>query len=267
MKKPVELITRGTVELVSFPFSLETTESVVWLSRTCRGVVSGLLGVSTGDCDVVVVDDFFSGRGRWKQVVEVSLKTGKFDGTKRVRILFRLMPEEAARDLRPVEIIVSPDEDSPCSVTVRDRFAGGATMWSQSFARYSHRLTDPGHAGDILTWHYKRYYAFLAWCDVSDLADSFGELALGLTLSEANRLASRQLYERARIQGWRKLTLREQTRWGLKGQWHRDDECMSARDRFGYPNGVSEASNRASKACGKLNAYDDIQERFDQIQP
>jgi hypothetical protein len=255
MKKPVEMIVRGTVEMSSFDFALESTESVVWLSRTCRGTVSGLLGVSTGDCDVVVVDDFFSGRGRWKQVVEVSTKTGKFDGSKRIRLLFRLLPEESANMLRPVTIAVSPDGDCPCSVTVRDRYAGGEVLWSQSFARFSHRLTDPGHAGDILTWHYKRYYAFLAWCDVADLAGSFGESAVGLTLSEANRLASRQLYERARIQGWRKLTLREQSRWDLKGQWHRDDECMSARDRFGYPNGLSEASNRASKAHGKLTAY------------
>jgi hypothetical protein len=256
MKKPIEVILRGTVEIPSFAFTLEATENVVWLSRTMKGIVSGLLGVSTGDIDVVVVDDFLSGRGRWSQVLEVSHKTGKFDGTKRIRLLFRLLPEEQARDLRPVAITVSTDDTVPCAVTVCDRFAGKEILWTQSFARYSHKLSDPLRAADILTWHWTRYYRFLPWCDVKDLARDFGSLAVGLTLSEANRLASRQLYQRARDQGWRKLTLREQSRWGLKGQWHRDEDCIAARAKLGFPNGASEATNRASRPMGRLTVYD-----------
>jgi hypothetical protein len=182
MKKPIELIVRGSVEISSFHFSLEATENVVWLSRTMRGVVSGLLGVSTGDIDVVVVDDFFSGRGRWGQVLEISNKTGKFDGTRRIRMLFRLLPEEQARDLRPISLEVSADETVPCTVMVSDRFAGKELLWSQSFVRYSHRLSDPVRAADILTWHWTRYYRFLPWCDVEDLARDFGTAAIGLTL-------------------------------------------------------------------------------------
>jgi hypothetical protein len=263
MKKPIEVIVRGLVEISSFKFALEATENVVWLSRTIHGVVSGLLGVSTGDIDVVVVDDFFTGRGRWAQVLEISHKTGKFDGAKRIRLLFRLLPEEQARDLRPITVEVSADEIVPCTVTVYDRFAGGDILWSQSFARYSHRLTDPVHAADILTWHWTRYYRFLPWCDVEDLARDFGNTAVGLTLSEANRLASRQLYQRARDQGWHKLTLREQSRWGLKGQWHRDEDYIDARTKLGYPNGASEATNRASQPQGRLDTYEDLAQKFD----
>jgi len=263
MKKPIELIVRGSVEISSFQFSLEATENVVWLSRTMRGVVSGLLGVSTGDIDVVVVDDFFSGRGRWGQVLEISNKTGKFDGTRRIRMLFRLLPEEQARDLRPISLEVSADETVPCTVMVSDRFAGKELLWSQSFVRYSHRLSDPVRAADILTWHWTRYYRFLPWCDVEDLARDFGTAAIGLTLSEANRLASRQLYQRAREQGWRKLTLREQSRWQLRGQWHRDEDCVTARAKLGAPNGASEASNRASRANGKLDDYEYLAEQME----
>ncbi|MCK9567442.1 hypothetical protein M0R72_00670 [Candidatus Pacearchaeota archaeon] len=262
MKKPIESIVRGTIEISSFQFSLEVTENVVWLSRTMRGVVSGLLGVSTGDIDVVVIDDFFVGRGRWVQVLEVSNKTGKFDGAQRIRLLFRLLPEEQARDLRPVTIDVSADDTVPCTVTVRDRFAGKEVLWQQSFARYSHRLTDPVRAADILTWHWTRYYRFLPWCDVEDLARDFGAEAVGLTLSEANRFASRQLYQRARDQGWHKLTLREQSRWGLKGQWHRDEDYVAAHAKVGEPNGASEATNRASRTNGRLDAYEDHQGHF-----
>lgn len=263
MKKPIESIIRGTVEISSFTFALEATENVVWLSRTMRGVVSGLLGVSTGDIDVVVVDDFVTGRGRWAQVLEVSNKTGKFDDVRRIRLLFRLLPEEQARALRPVEIIVSADDAVPCTVMVRDRFASKDVLWQQSFTRYSHRLSDPLRAADILTWHWQRYYRFLPWCDVEDLARDFGALAVGLTLSMGNRLASRQLYQRARNQGWRKLTMREQARWQLKGQWHRDEDCVMARAKFGAPNGASEATNRASRPQGRLDAYEDLAAQFD----
>lgn len=263
MKKPVEIILRGTVAIAQFDFSREATDNVVWLSPTMRGQVWGLLGVSTGDIDLVVVDDFFTGRGRWKQILEVSRKIGKFDGSTRIRLLFRLLPEEQAKDLRPIAISVSPDQSVPCMLTVQDRFAGGATLWEQSFVRFSFRISDLQRAGDILTWHWSRYYRFLPWCDVEDLARSFGESIMNLTLSEANRLASRQLYERARQQGWRKLTLREQSRWGLRGQWHRDEDCITARAKFGAPNGVSEASNRASRPQGRLDAYEDLAAAFD----
>lgn len=264
MKKPVELITRGVVELTSFLFLLEETENVVWLSRTMRGRVFGLLGVGTGDLDIVVVDDFFTGRGRWRQVLEISNKTGRYDGAQRIRLLFRLLPEEQARDLRPITLEVSPDDVVPCRVTVRDQFVGKEILWSQSFARYSHRLANPLRAADILTWHWNRYFRFLPWCDIADLARDFGGLTIGFTLSEANRLASRQLYQRARDQGWRKLTLREQSRWGLRGQWHRNEDVFAAKVKVsGAPNGVSEATNRASRPQGKLDAYEDLAQEFD----
>lgn len=252
MKKPVEVILRGTVELATVPFALEATENVVWLSRTVRGTISGLVGVSTGDVDIVVTDNFLSGRGRWLQVLEICNKIGKFDGTKRIRLCFRLLPEEQARILRPIEISISPDDRAPCTVTVRDRFAGRVTLWEQSFAGFSHELRDPERAGDVVIWHWQRYYRFLQWCDIEDLVANFADKAIGLTLSGANRFASRELYQRAREQGWHKLTLREQSRWGLKGQWHRDGDIVAARAKFAAANGASEASNRATRPGGRL---------------
>jgi hypothetical protein len=257
MKKPISSIVRGVVEIPEFPFALEATGNVVWISKTMKGSVSGLLGISTGDIDVVIVEDFLTGRGRWDQVLEVSEKIGRFDGSKRIRLLFRLLPEEQASLLRPITLQVAADDATPCMVTVSDRFARGAILWQQSFTRYSHRLSDPHRASDVLTWHWTRYYKFLPWADVQDLVKEFGERALGKTLSEANRLASRLLYQRARSQGWHKLTLREQGRWGLKGQWHRDEDLVTAKASFGYPNGVSDATNRAARPFGALDPHSD----------
>jgi hypothetical protein len=262
MKKPIETIVRGTVDIESFSFALECTENVVWLSKTQRGTVSGFLGVATGDVDCVVVDEFFDRRPGWSQVVEISIKTGKYDGAERIRVLFRILPEEQARDLRPVSVSVSDDDSVPLVVTVSDRYVNKEVIWTQRFARHTHRLTDERRAADILTWHWTRYYRFLPWCDVQDLALEFSSHVIGLTLSEANRVASRQLYARAREQGWRKLTLREQTRWGLRGQWHSDADCVTARARLGAPNGASEATNRASRPGGKLDAYEQIETKL-----
>jgi hypothetical protein len=59
------------------------------------------------------------------------------------------------------------------------------------------------------------------------------------------------------------LTLREQSRWQLRGQWHRDEDCVTARAKLGAPNGASEASNRASRANGKLDDYEYLAEQME----
>jgi hypothetical protein len=245
MKKPIEPILCGTVELDAFPGELESTETRVWLSRTVRGQVHGALGVSTGDLDIVITEDFFTGRGRWQQVLEVARKMGKYGGAQRVRLCLRRSPEEQARDLRPVVLTLTEGYDTLC-VSVRDRYTSQDELYREEFRRWSHIIDDPERCLGILTYHWTSYYLCVPWDDVQGIAVEFREAVMGLTKSAANRLASRMLYDLARKQGWRKLTLREQKRWGLTGQWHRDEECVAARAKLGAPNGVSEATNRAA---------------------
>jgi len=254
MKKPVECIFRGSIELTEFPRTLEQTDNHVWISKTQHGPVSGLLGVSTSLIDVVVCDHFFDEDPRTSQVVELSHKTGKFDGNVRFRLLLRRYPIKQAEGLRAVTLEISPDAEVPCTVRLRDRYVDQEPVWEQAFIRYSRRVKDIEHSGDILVWHWQRYYRFLCWVDVQDLVTDFSERVLGLTLSEGNRLASRTLYSRARELGWHKLTLLEQAKLDLSGQWHRDDELVAAKARIlGTPNGASDATNRASRPGGRFD--------------
>lgn len=96
----------------------------------------------------------------------------------------------------------------------------------------------------ILHWHAARWYRFLPPDDVASLAPALASsLPPGATIAEANRAASRLLYRAAYDAGWRKLTVREQQRLGLQGQWHRAEIVLArlaAIRGFGNPTGCGE---------------------------
>lgn len=86
----------------------------------------------------------------------------------------------------------------------------------------------------IVLWHFRRYYSFLPFDEVKSLAESFESLhpeLRSLSLSEANRLASRDIYELARRLGWCKLTTKMQERYGMRGtQWEREEMIAKRKD-------------------------------------
>lgn len=226
-------------------FKTESTSREVWISKLVKGSVVGLPGVSTGDLDIIIADDFVIPQNvKDVQVCEVMEKIGKFDGAMRIRICLRRLPGHQTNNLPVVDLVIPEENAIPCTVKVQSE---GSDIWLYKFVRYSHTLTDPQKAGNIIKWHWSRYYNFLQHSDITDLEMTFHCQVLNLTLSEANRLASRLLYARARELGWSKLTLREQKRFGLSGQWHREDAIVSARyARFAEPNYISDYTNNSS---------------------
>lgn len=60
----------------------------------------------------------------------------------------------------------------------------------------------------------------------------------GTDLNEMNRMASRDLYAQSKAMGWRKLTLREQAKYGVCAQWHQQSELEKrVAERLGNPSG------------------------------
>jgi hypothetical protein len=240
MKKPTEEISR--IRLTEFPeLELEYTERVVHLSPTVTGRVYALRGVASSDVDIVITDDAESPRDdRDALIAIVSKKSGKYDGAVRDRLLLRRVPGHQARDV-PAGIVYAEYYGSECDLVVAaDDDPPTPDLWRGTYRAWTHELTDTTHAGAIPRWHWRRYYSFLPEADLESYAACFGERAVGLTLAEANRLASRELYAMARAAGWRKLTLREQQSLGLEGQWHRDEVVAEHR-----------ASRAARSGCGE----------------
>jgi hypothetical protein len=227
MKKPITVLARlRSEEPVDLP--LEPIDRRVHISPTITGTVHAIIGIATSDVDVVVTDDYYEPRHpRDECIAEISKKHGKYDGRERDRVLLRRLPGHQTGELTTATLDVLRTDDGRALVVATD--TEGDTLWSGVYRRWTHELTDAEHAGDIVLWHWRRYYSFLSEVEVRSLAKGFPTEAAGLNLAQANRLASRRLYALAREAGWRKLTLREQTKWGLGGQWHREAEIASAR--------------------------------------
>jgi hypothetical protein len=236
MKKPIEEICR--IQLLSPPeLDLESTERRVHLAPTVSGQCYALRGVASSDIDIVVTDDFdFPRDDRDVMVAIISKKSGKYNGAVRDRILLRRQPSHQCREL-PVGDLWSDVYGSERDVVIT---VDGQDIWRATYRVWTHELTDAEHAGQIVRWHWHRYYAFLGKANIESLAAHFGDRAIGHTLAEANRLASRELYGMARAAGWRKLTLREQASLGLEGQWHRDEVVAEHR-----------ASRASRSGCGQ----------------
>lgn len=232
MKKPIEEITRIRLLLSELELELEPTERTVHLAPQVSGMVYAIIGVASSDVDVVVTDDFYTPRDlRDVQIASVSKKSGKYDGAIRDRVVLRRIPGHQARDL---------PEGAVWAEQYGDQVDLHVGPWIGTYRSWTRELTDPAHAGDIVRWHWRRYYSFLPEIDLASYAADFGSRVVGLTLAAANRLASRELYAMARAAGWRKLTLREQAALGLEGQWHRDAAVAKAR-----------AAGRTRSGCGE----------------
>lgn len=217
---------------------IEKTEDRVWLSRTVCCDRYTLRGVPAKRLDVIVQQGLdLTG----PCLVEVVTKAGRFDGATRPRISVRednpSIPSERG------SISCSWAEDGiRIDVT---RQAGPAWCWEGVPLRSQ---MDDYCPARLVTWHWTRYYQHIPYePDVRALAESF-QIVPGETLAEANRRASRDLYRLARDLGWRKLTLRDQQRYGLEGrQWHREEAVAVAMAERKYPrDGVGQWTHEAA---------------------
>jgi len=224
---------------------LEPTADRVWLSRTVCCDRCTLRGVPAKRVDVLVerLDPTVPGRWYGEHVlIEVGRKEGRFDGATRGRIVVRRQVAGLPCDRGT---LTATEADGRVVIDL-DRSVHG--LWH--FEAKQLRTDLAGYEmGRIISWHWTRYFQFLDWSpDVHALADSFS-MPEGATLSDANREASRRLYRLARDLGWRKLTLREQAKLRLTGQWHRAEVCAAAVDsRPAYPlDGVGQYTHELAR--------------------
>lgn len=219
MKKPV--IVDKTFRLGALDLeNLEPTESTVWLSKTQQGRIYTLRGVPSSQLDIVIVDPIDG----LVQIVDLCRKIGKFDESIGQRITVRNVPAHQA-PTQCVALYFTLNESTAFVNVGEEKFL---------FGRYKSKLDNPDKVGNIVRWHFSRYYTFLCETDVKEIEQYFSyEILNGsYTLAEANRLASRMLYQRARETGFRKLTKREQLRLNLYGQWHTESEYAEAQKNF-----------------------------------
>ena len=189
-------------------------------------------------------------------IVEVGRKAGKYDGAERDRITIRPWQRAQAREIRAAGADAVQVTGEETATTGRLIVRAGRTVdievgtvdgsgWERSYGRLRWEPDAAIDAGRVILWHWTRYYRHLREADARDLASTWtwppeapswvqsaAAIAAGMpedearaprpvTLAEANRAASRALYDLSRQLGWRKLTLRERERLGLvdHGQW------------------------------------------------
>lgn len=205
-------------------------------------------------------------------VCEVGHKVGRYDAEERLRINIRLWSTyrggEAADHvgLLPkgrLSIIRSAD-------LLLVALTWGETGWAKEFPTLRSDLNDYD-LGRIIWWHWNRYFHHLNSSDVEPISKSFEArrpefIAQGLTLAEANRMASRDLYTLSRNLGWRKMTLREREKFGFDGvrQWYREEEINRRRVDMGYsPMGVGEYTLDAANGKTMHPVEEDRVESYD----
>lgn len=141
---------------------------------------------------------------------------------------------------------------------------GGATVtirpldesiWPQGwdYERYTVPLDADRDLDEIVRWHWRRWYRFLAEDDIASLgAILAGLLGESPTLADANRAASRLLYQSARAAGWRKLSERERALHGVASHWIRTDTLNAIRFRA---TGAGEWTHRSASDHGRGGAH------------
>ena len=153
-------------------------------------------------------------------------------------------PRTVVRPARPE--VRGPRGVLPALPERRVELAGGS--WIESYRQLRSDLAGYDLVS-VVMWHWERYYRSpLERDEALSVAAEFSLLVEprrgSLTLAEANRLASRMLYDAARRKGWRKLTQRDRDRHGLHacGQWVSEAVWLAARGEAdpAHPSGCGE---------------------------
>lgn len=230
----------------SLPIS--TTARVTWLSRSQVGTVCAFRSVPSRLVDLLITEQTAPDM---VLVCEVGRKVGKYDGAVRDRITLRWMRPDTVESWPEPPALAALHHASGDGVTsIRLTSVDGHTeYWSGSWAELRSDLSDY-RCRQIVWWHANRYYPFLVQHheqDVKALAESFTADPTA-SLADANREASRLLYELARCLGYRKLTLRERRRLGLEdhGQWCTEQVYAEQQSAYGRASGVSDWTDTAA---------------------
>lgn len=220
--KPVKVNYRARLTNLDMS-DMEATENFSWLSRTQRGRIYTVRGVPSSVLTILIIDNSDDIPDNYVRVIELGRKKMKYGGT-RSHVTVRYVPPHQAPTVCVAAYV--DIKDSTATVYIGDKV--------YAFGRYQHTLDVNNNLGKIVRWHYSRYYKMLAEHDIVCTENDFRNqiIAGKYTLAEANRLASRLLYRTARDAGYRKLTNREQSRLGLKGQWHSEAEYSSAQQKY-----------------------------------
>lgn len=256
MRKPITVILRAVVAqdcLSRLP--LVPTGTVAWLSRTSRGRIYVISDVPGRVVDVLLCD-VPDGLDDPVWVLEVAHKSGKFDGSERVRLCLRPV---FRRDL-PCMSLTESQTYPPIEVRIGetyDEWSVCVGSWGGAFQRLRAQLV-PGGLSRIVGWHARRYFRHLTVAEVDDACALFeAEMGPavagggGVGLAEANRIAERLLYRASVDAGWRKLTLRERERLGLDGgHWWREERIAERRAALAgaaTPTGCGEWTLRSAR--------------------
>jgi hypothetical protein len=191
-----------------------------------------LRGAGAGQFDILALQGEREGLD-WlaPTLVEVSQRTGCYDGRERIRWLLRPAYAQHAEhvgygpgtvDVRRIGGLGAPHVEAVIS--------NDDGRWTSGPIRvYTTRTVDPDGAIRIVGWHAARYYTHLQRDAVQSAEQEFAAavaVADTMSIGEANRLASRILYRVSRDAGWAKLTARERERLGLtysdRQWWPRD---------------------------------------------
>jgi hypothetical protein len=232
--------------------NMELLHEHVWISRTQRAQRWAIKGVMTSLIDIAIVnrDENPDIPEDHVRVVEICKKNGKYGGV-RDRVCARYVPKHQSPNIC---VAVFCDENGALHV--------GDTVLRHFRFENKISLDRPDHIEGIIRWHFDRYYRFLDQSDVHSATVQLSEYIAehgDVTLAETNRAASRILYRHARDRGFRKLTLREQQRLELFGQWHSEAEYAAAQARIqssAYsPTGASEYSLCVARPAGSLGSF------------
>lgn len=237
MKKPIEKIYSCVIgDPSTILHQLETMDQRIYLTKRVSGPRYSFRGVPSSRVDIVVADDVRAPKDpRDIIVLEICRKTGKYSGNVRHRWVLRRLKHHQGAGLPAYSSI-------PVNETAENLHF--EVDMGYSYPRLREQL-DGYQVARIVMWHYRRYYSHLSEHEpeVRALADAFdpGDV----TLAEANRLASRCLYDLSREMGWRKLTLKEREKLGRvdAAQWQKSERVEEWRHLHSVSQHTLEISN------------------------
>lgn len=215
---------------------MEKLGNVVHLSRTCTCQRMGLRYVPAKRVDFLIDQRTTLADGEHPEcwMIEMGRKAGHFDGATRDRWTARIIRESQA-------------PKNWADIVITETGSGVEILCGAHSATYPmvRREISDHEPERIVIWHWTRYFRHIPHEDMLAAAQGWAHTEWPTIsqcgLAQANRSASTMLYRLSRDLGWRKLSLREQGKHNVIGQWHRADD-----PRLGYRNGCGQATVTAA---------------------
>jgi hypothetical protein len=208
----------------------------VYRRANVRGVPAKRLDVLVEETILSGSEDDFRESGSIF-VIDVGIKRGRYDGAERPRLCLRTFGK-----------ILLEKNDIPFRRATIDSCEGKVAIRIGDWEFSDFRLASIAQITDlrgIYMWHWSHYYqTCMDWEEAEQCADSF-YIDGQPTLAELNRAVSRDLYKRARENGWMKLTVRQRELIGSPDgpQWVRESLFLKKKaeqHRISGPSGVSQ---------------------------